>query len=171
MIYRVPCVLPLTHSYNVFVSLKANRILFDIVSIWSCSVAFEYLRERKVSYDNNAVLDLTSGLFVQWDGGGSGVKAESGLNLLLVLSLALRGFSPGTPVFSFSQKPTFQTPIIKLQQLSMDCTLIDHRNDLTMFKAQGEQQAAGELFHCEVKLKKRKQSAPPSRYFHRLYSY
>ena len=54
---RVPCVLPLTHSYNVFVSLKANRILFDIVSIWSCSVAFEYLRERKVSYDNNAVLD------------------------------------------------------------------------------------------------------------------
>ena len=114
---------------------------------------------------------LTSGLFVQWDGGGSGVKAESGLNLLLVLSLALRGFSPGTPVFSFPQKPTFQTPIIKLQQLSMDCTLIDHRNDLTMFKAQGEQQAAGELFHCEVKLKKRKQSAPPSRYFHRLYSY
>ena len=114
---------------------------------------------------------LTSGLFVQWDGGGSGVKAESGLNLLLVLSLALRGFSPGTPVFSFPQKPTFQTPIIKLQQLSMDCTLIDHRNDLTMFKAQVEQQAAGELFHCKVKLKKRKQSAPPSRYFHRLYSY
>ena len=114
---------------------------------------------------------LTSGLFVQWGGGGSGVKAESGLNLLLVLSLALRGFSPGTPVFSFPQKPTFQTPIIKLQQLSMDCTLIDHRNDLTMFKAQGEQQAAGELFHCEVKLKKRKQSAPPSRNFHRLYSY
>ena len=30
-----------------------------------------------------------------------------GLSLLLVLSLAPRGFSPGTPVFPFPQKPTF----------------------------------------------------------------
>ena len=30
-----------------------------------------------------------------------------GLSLLLVLSLALRGFSPGTPVFPSPQKPTF----------------------------------------------------------------
>ena len=29
------------------------------------------------------------------------------LSLLLVLSFALRGFSPGTPVFSSPQKPTF----------------------------------------------------------------
>ena len=30
-----------------------------------------------------------------------------GLSLLLVLFLALRGFSPGTPVFPSPQKPTF----------------------------------------------------------------
>ena len=33
-----------------------------------------------------------------------GVKAISGLSLLLVLSFALRGFSPGTPVFPSPQK-------------------------------------------------------------------
>jgi len=31
-----------------------------------------------------------------------------GLSLLLVLSFAPRGFSPGTPVFPSPQKPTFQ---------------------------------------------------------------
>ena len=42
-----------------------------------------------------------------------------GLSLLLVLSLAPRGFSPGTPVYPFSQTPTFPRdsntplPIIK----------------------------------------------------------
>ena len=35
-----------------------------------------------------------------------GVDAICGLSLLLVLSLASRGFSPGTPVFPSSQKPT-----------------------------------------------------------------
>ena len=34
------------------------------------------------------------------------VDAICGLSLLLVLSLAPRGFSPGTPVFPSSQKPT-----------------------------------------------------------------
>ena len=36
-----------------------------------------------------------------------GADAICGLNLLLVLSLAPRGFSPGTPVFPSPQKPTF----------------------------------------------------------------
>ena len=36
-----------------------------------------------------------------------GVDTICGLSLLLVLSLALRGFSPGTPVFPSPQKPTF----------------------------------------------------------------
>ena len=36
---------------------------------------------------------------------GLGVKC--GLSLLLVLVLAPRGFSPGTPVFPSPQKPTF----------------------------------------------------------------
>ena len=36
-----------------------------------------------------------------------GVDAICGLSLLLVLSLAPRGFSPGTPVFPSPQKRTF----------------------------------------------------------------
>ena len=40
-------------------------------------------------------------------GSNPGVNAIFGLSLLLVLSLAPRGFSPGTPVFPSPQKPTF----------------------------------------------------------------
>ena len=40
---------------------------------------------------------------------GPGVICE--LSLLLVLFLAPRGFSPGTPVFPSPQKPTFPIPI------------------------------------------------------------
>ena len=44
----------------------------------------------------------------QYDpGSNTGVDAICGLSLLLVLSLAPRGFSPGTPVFPPPQKPTF----------------------------------------------------------------
>ena len=35
------------------------------------------------------------------------INALCGFSLLLVLSLAPRGFTPGTPVFLFPQKPTF----------------------------------------------------------------
>ena len=40
-------------------------------------------------------------------GSNPGVDAIYGLSLLLVLSFALRGFSPGTPVFPSPQKPAF----------------------------------------------------------------
>ena len=40
-------------------------------------------------------------------GSNPGVDAICGLSLLLVLSLAPRGFSPGTPVFPSPEKPTF----------------------------------------------------------------
>ena len=40
-------------------------------------------------------------------GSNPGADAICGLSLLLVLSLAPRGFSPGTPVFPSPQKPTF----------------------------------------------------------------
>ena len=40
-------------------------------------------------------------------GSNPGVDALCGLSLLLVLSFALRGFSPDTPVFPSPQKPTF----------------------------------------------------------------
>ena len=39
-------------------------------------------------------------------GSNPGVDAICGLSLLLVLSFAPRGFSPGTPVFLSPQKPT-----------------------------------------------------------------
>ena len=41
-----------------------------------------------------------------WPGSNPGVDAICGLSLLLVLSFAPRGFSPGTPVFPSPQKPT-----------------------------------------------------------------
>ena len=40
-------------------------------------------------------------------GSNPGVDAICGLILLLVLSLAPKGFCPGTPVFPSPQKPTF----------------------------------------------------------------
>ena len=40
-------------------------------------------------------------------GSNPGVDAICGLSLLLVLSLAPRGFPPGTPVFASPQKPAF----------------------------------------------------------------
>ena len=40
-------------------------------------------------------------------GSNPGFDAICGLSLLLVLSFAPRGFSPGTPVFPSPQKPTF----------------------------------------------------------------
>ena len=40
-------------------------------------------------------------------GSNPGVDAICGLSLLLVLSLAPRGFSPGAPVFPSPQKPTY----------------------------------------------------------------
>ena len=40
-------------------------------------------------------------------GSNPGIDAICGLSLLLVLSLAPRGFSPGTLVFPSPQKPTF----------------------------------------------------------------
>ena len=40
-------------------------------------------------------------------GSNPGVDTICGLSLLLVLSIAPRGFSQGTPVFASPQKPTF----------------------------------------------------------------
>ena len=40
-------------------------------------------------------------------GSNPGVDAICGLSLLLILSFAPTGFSPGTPVFLSPQKPTF----------------------------------------------------------------
>ena len=47
----------------------------------------------------------------------SGVDAICGLSLLLVLSLAPRGFSPGTPFFPSPQTPTFQNSNSTINQV------------------------------------------------------
>ena len=44
-------------------------------------------------------------------GSNPGVDTICGLSLLLVLSLAPRGFSPGTPVFPLLKNQHFQIPI------------------------------------------------------------
>ena len=36
------------------------------------------------------------------------------------------------------------------QQISMVYTLIDHKNDVKMFKTQVKPRGAGEWFHCQV---------------------
>ena len=46
-----------------------------------------------------------------------GLDVICGLSLLLVLVLVPRGFSPGTPVFPSSQKPTFQFDLDYCQAL------------------------------------------------------
>ena len=49
-----------------------------------------------------------------------GVNAICGSSLLLVLSLAPRGFSPGTPVFSSPQKPTFPNSNLTRNQVDKE---------------------------------------------------
>ena len=51
-------------------------------------------------------MQIANGLF--GPGSNTGVDAICGLSLLLVLSLAPRGFSPGTLVFRSPQKPTIE---------------------------------------------------------------
>ena len=51
-------------------------------------------------------------------GSNSGIDVICGLSLLLVLSLSLRDFSLGTPVFPSPQKPTF--PNSNLTRIQVD---------------------------------------------------
>jgi len=53
-------------------------------------------------------------------GSNSGVDAICGLSLLLVLSYAPRGFSPGTPVFPSPQKPSFPNSTSTSSQVDKD---------------------------------------------------
>ena len=49
-----------------------------------------------------------------------------GLSLLLVLVLALRGFSQGTPVFPSPQKPTFPNSNLICMVSSISALLLIH---------------------------------------------
>ena len=70
---------------------------------------------RNYSYENDFDLHenepaLASHQCVPGSIPGPGVTC--GLSLLLVLFLAARGFSPGTPVFPSPQKPTFRSGLL-----------------------------------------------------------
>ena len=58
-------------------------------------------------------------------GSNPGVDAICGLSLLLVLSLAPRGFSPGTPVFPSPQKPTFPNSSSTRNKLDEEADFVD----------------------------------------------
>ena len=60
-------------------------------------------REIQGTIDDSAVVRAVT----SHQCGPRSINAICGLSLLLVLSLAPRGFSPGTPVFPSPQKPTF----------------------------------------------------------------
>ena len=113
-------------------------------------------QSEKSELQQQSSFRLTSRLFVYWGGGGELHQSRERVKFAVGSLLAPRSFSLGTPVFSFPQKPTFQIPVIKLEQFSVDCTLIDHRNDVRMFKAQAEQRATGELFEAKKRENKRR---------------
>ena len=79
--------------------------------------------------------DMASALASHQCGPGSipGVDAICGLNLLLVLLLAPRGFSPGTPVFLPPQKPTFPNFNSTLKQWRNEEPLCGCANEIPIY--------------------------------------
>lgn len=123
----------------------------------------------KSELQQQSAFRLTSRLFVYWDGGGGAggcVEARRGLNLLFVLFLAPRFFSRYSG-FLLSLKTN----------ISNSSYQIDNNFPWNVFLSTIEMTSLcsklkwnHELFHCKVNREKRKQTAPPSRHFHRLYS-
>ena len=64
-------------------------------------------RRALTSLDRDGVVVRALASQQRGPGSNPGVDAICGLSLLLLLSFAPRGFSPGTPVFPSPQKPTF----------------------------------------------------------------
>ena len=83
------------------------------------SVPRELMQYCLVSRDGAVVKTLVSHQCTQCGPGSiPGLDVIGGFSLLLVLYSALRGFSPGTPVFSSPQKPTFpNSNSIRMQDL------------------------------------------------------
>ena len=74
-------------------------------SLRKCQCMYEWLKTCCRGSKGGAVVRVLASH--QCDlGSNPGVEATCGLSLLLVLSLALWGFSPGTLVFPSHQKPT-----------------------------------------------------------------
>ena len=71
-----------------------------------CTAITEYCLEWLHKCNNYPHTVKEETCVTMWLGSNPGVDAIRGLSLLLVLSLAPRGFSPGAPVFPSPQKPT-----------------------------------------------------------------
>ena len=93
--------------------LKGLSVCVNVVSkntklIWQNLNSAETktkIRQRQVSGKGGAMVRVLFSHRCR-PGSNPGVDAICGLSLLLVLSFAPRGFSPGTPVFPSPQKPT-----------------------------------------------------------------
>ena len=73
-----------------------------------CRLKTYVLSQRALtSLDRDGVVVRALASQQRGPGSNPGVDAICGLSLLLLLSFAPRGFSPGTPVFPSPQKPTF----------------------------------------------------------------
>ena len=84
--------------------VKQHNIIIDALGGWSREM------DTTMGSRDGAVVEHLSPMQASHQcGPGSipGLGVKCGLSLLLVLVLAPRGFSPGTPVFPSPQKPTF----------------------------------------------------------------
>ena len=121
-----------------------------MISMWKCSVLLRIKKKKGnlTKKQNNFALNIGAVLVNKHRGskGGpmvralashqcvpgsnSSVDAICGLSLLMVLSLAPRGFSPGTPVFPSLQKPTFPNSNLTRNQVDEEppcgCTCYLH---------------------------------------------
>ena len=122
---RPPHPPPPLHSVRTVVKSliwKANQFLFFVPLLKNATIFFYFIfnsnqyREGIFQYFWRYIFYYPFGeaMMVQWCENNSpplmwrpGVEAICGFSLLLVLSLAPRGCSSGTPVFPSPQKPTF----------------------------------------------------------------
>ena len=87
--------------FPVVMFLKITSLYLPVYPQLGCDCSFLFCFEESqisATEKKNKAISL---------GNNPGVDAICGLSLLLVLSLAPRGFSPGTPVFPSPQKLTF----------------------------------------------------------------
>ena len=148
MIYRVPCVLPLTYSYNVNASLKANLyclITFPVGHAVSHPSIPDSEKWVKTTKRCRVVLDELRGFFHIGTGGELHRSQERVKFAVGSFPCSKRIFS-GNSGFLLSPKTNIPNSNYPIEQFSVDCTLIDHRNDVRMFKTQWNHELQASCF-------------------------
>ena len=90
---------------SVFVNVVSKNTKLIWQNLNGAETEKKIRQRRQVSGKGGAVVRALASLHRCGPGSNPGVDAICELSLLLVLSLAPRGFSPGTPVFLSPQKP------------------------------------------------------------------